>query len=66
MADEQNKNRVNIEDLPQPEQELSSEDVKKVRGGGTADSLSTEDATGGAGAGKIKFNEFTIKKTSDS
>ena len=23
-------------------------------------------ATGGAGAGKIKFNEFTIKKTSDS
>ena len=25
----------------------------------------TESATGGAGAGKIKFNEFTIKKTSD-
>jgi type VI protein secretion system component Hcp len=23
-------------------------------------------ATGGAGVGKIKFNEFTIKKTSDS
>src|SRR5262245_54118469 len=23
-------------------------------------------ATGGAGAGKIKFNEFTIKKTTDS
>ena len=23
-------------------------------------------ATGGAGAGKVKFNEFTIKKTSDS
>jgi len=22
-------------------------------------------ATGGAGAGKIKFNEFTIKKTTD-
>ena len=23
-------------------------------------------ATGGAGAGKVKFNEFTIKKTTDS
>lgn len=25
----------------------------------------TQSATGGAGAGKIKFNEFTIKKTTD-
>ena len=66
MSEENDKNRVNIADLPEPTEELSSEDVKKVRGGGIADSVSTAEATGGAGAGKIKFNEFTIKKTSDT
>ena len=34
---------------------LSGKKATGVRGG----------ATGGAGAGKIKFNEFTIKKTTD-
>jgi len=36
--------------------------MKKTKGGDTA----VGSATGGAGAGKIKFNEFTIKKTTDS
>src|SRR5262245_18972060 len=33
---------------------------------GVENSMTIGSATGGAGAGKIKFNEFTIKKTSDS
>jgi bacteriocin-like protein len=37
--------------------ELTDEQLDQVTGGG---------ASSGAGAGKIKFNEFTITKTTDS
>lgn len=33
MSDEKNESRINIEDLPQPEQELTSEEAKQVQGG---------------------------------
>jgi type VI secretion system secreted protein Hcp len=33
---------------------------------GSSNSSNIGSATGGAGAGKVKFNEFTIKKTTDS
>jgi len=33
---------------------------------GSSNSSTIGSATGGAGAGKVKFNEFTIKKTTDS
>lgn len=33
MSDEKNDARVNIEDLPQPEQELTAEEAKEVKGG---------------------------------
>ena len=36
--------------------ELDDSELKQISGG----------ATGGAGAGKIKFNEFSIKKVTDS
>jgi hypothetical protein len=38
--------------------ELTENQLDTVSGGSGSE-------TGGAGAGKIKFNEFTIKKTSD-
>lgn len=33
MSDEKNENRINIEDLPQAEQELTAEEAKEVQGG---------------------------------
>ena len=39
-----------------PSKTLNAKQAARVKGGS---------ATGGAGAGKIKFDEFTIKKTSD-
>ena len=33
MSDEKKESRINIEDLPQPEQELTSEEAKEVQGG---------------------------------
>jgi hypothetical protein len=33
MSDEKNDARVNIEDLPQAEQELTAEEAKDVKGG---------------------------------
>ena len=68
MSDEKDKNRIEIEDLSQPKQALTSEEAKKVQGGAdlTNSTDDTASATGGAGAGKIKFNEFTIKKVTDS
>jgi hypothetical protein len=41
--------------------ELADEQLDKVSGGTTIGS-----ATGGAGAGKAKFNEFVITKPTDS
>ncbi|HVQ36460.1 MAG TPA: hypothetical protein VMS31_02950 [Pyrinomonadaceae bacterium] len=35
MSDEKNESRINIEDLPQPERELTAEDHQKVQGGAT-------------------------------
>ena len=66
MSDEKDKNRIEIEDLSQPNQTLTSEEAKKVQGGADMTTGDVSSATGGAGAGKIKFNEFTIKKVSDS
>lgn len=40
--------------------EVSSPQLDEIRS-----SLAIGSATGGAGAGKVKFNEFTIKKTTD-
>jgi FG-GAP repeat len=34
MSDEQKESRINIEDLPQQEQELTPEEAKEVQGGG--------------------------------
>jgi hypothetical protein len=39
-----------------PAKTLNAKQAARVKGG-------IGSATGGAGAGKIKFNEFTIKKT---
>jgi len=33
MSDEEKKNRINVEDLAQAEQELTSEEAKDVKGG---------------------------------
>ena len=33
MADEQKESKIKVEDLPQPEQELTEEEQKKVAGG---------------------------------
>ena len=33
MSEEKNESRINIEDLPQAEQELSDEEAKDVKGG---------------------------------
>ena len=33
MSDEKNESRINIEDLPQAQQELTAEDAMKVQGG---------------------------------
>ena len=55
MREEQ---KPKVESLDQKEEkELTPDEAAQVQGG--------DSATGGAGAGKIKFNEFTIKKTSD-
>lgn len=54
MSDEDHKQ---VEEDAKEDLELSDEDADKVGGGGSA--------TGGAGAGKVKFNEFTITKTTD-
>lgn len=37
MSEEKNESRINIEDLPQAEQELSVEESKEVQGGNAAD-----------------------------
>ena len=48
--------------------EIQDEELEQAAGGAdmTLEPSAIGSATGGAGAGKIKFNEFTIKKTSDS
>lgn len=52
MADEKKTRQdEQIRKLPEEPQELKPEEAEKVQGGA---------ATGGAGAGKIKFNEFQI------
>jgi hypothetical protein len=33
MSDQQNESRINIEDLPQAEQELTAEEAQEVNGG---------------------------------
>lgn len=33
MSEEKKETRINIEDLPQPEQELTDEEAKEVQGG---------------------------------
>jgi hypothetical protein len=33
MSEEKTESRINIEDLPQPERELSPEEAKEVQGG---------------------------------
>jgi hypothetical protein len=33
MSDEEKKNRINVEDLPQAERELTPEEAKDVKGG---------------------------------
>jgi len=33
MSDEKNESRINIQDLPQAQQELTAEEAKKVQGG---------------------------------
>jgi hypothetical protein len=45
MSDEQNESRINIEDLPQLERELSAEDHKKVQGGGITTITTNADPT---------------------
>src|SRR5438132_14152659 len=69
--------KAKIENIDQQEeQELTPRQAEEAQGG--ADAFEIKDfsfgvenpttigsATGGAGAGKIKFNEFTIKKTTD-
>ena len=49
---------------------FSAHEIVEAHAGELADSalehVTGGTATSGAGAGKIKFNEFTIKKTSDS
>jgi len=46
------KPEADAEPKQKPADELGEDALEQVSGG----------ATGGAGAGKIKFNEFTIKK----
>ena len=60
MSDEKDKNRIDIEDLSQPKQTLTSEEAKQVKGG-----VDLSSGGGGEAEGRIKFNEFQIKKTSD-
>src|SRR5438094_7169082 len=74
MTDEQ---KHKIENLDRKEEhDLTPQQAEEAQGG--ADAFEIKDfsfgvenpttigsATGGAGAGKIKFNEFTIKKTTD-
>jgi hypothetical protein len=45
--------------------ELDDRELGKISGG-VENPTTIGSATGGAGAGKIKFREFTIKKTTDS
>ena len=57
--------------------DLTPDELEQVSGGqdaafeikdfsfGVENPTTIGSATGGAGAGKIKFNEFTIKKTTD-
>ncbi len=47
MSDEQKESRIRIEDLPQAEQELTSEESKEVRGGRDGN-LQIADLTSGA------------------
>ena len=42
MADEQKESRIKVEDLPQPEQELTAEEIKKVRGGAESKNTQTQ------------------------
>jgi hypothetical protein len=35
MADEKQESRIKVENLPQPEQELTPEEAKQVQGGGS-------------------------------
>ena len=49
MADEKNESRIKMEDLPKPEQELSSAEAKKVKGGGVRyiDDAAQQERSGG-------------------
>ena len=33
MTDEQKESKIKVEDLPQPEQELTAEEAKEIKGG---------------------------------
>ncbi len=52
MSDEKSESRINIEDLPQPERELTAEDHKKVQGGATTNTQT----------GPMKESMETMKK----
>jgi len=59
-------NRVSII-APRLQASSSADTFTLAQGGGSkANPSSVGSATGGAGAGKARFNEFTITKTSDS
>ena len=53
------KKRTNVKDLPKTKQELTSDQSKRIKGGLANLSPEQQQAQG------IRFNEFTIKKTSD-
>ena len=58
MSEEKNDSRINIEDLPQAEQELTSEEASQVQGGllggvlvGEADPIANKTKPSGGGDG---------------
>jgi hypothetical protein len=45
MSEQNNESRINVDDLPQSEQELTAEDEKKVQGGAMATIGTDADST---------------------
>ena len=52
--------RRHIEDLSRSSQKLSEQEAKAVKGGGVENPTTIGSATGGAGAGKIKFKRMSV------